>query len=145
MPGQRNAGTVLAGRGVWLAVALLAVAASMLYTNLVSAQEGSTEAALSAPVLTAEAGEGEGTVELRWQAVAGAVRYELLVWTSADGFQEIGGDNLTGTTYSHTGLTAGTTYHYAGRARRPLGRPTSIPSAQWTPAANQAHGRRICT
>ena len=75
-----------------------------------------TVSVLSMPVLTAEAGEGEGTVELRWQAVAGAVRYELLVWTSADGFQEIGGDNLTGTTYSHAGLTAGTTYHYAGRA-----------------------------
>ena len=25
----------------------------------------------------------------------------------------------------------------------PLGRPTSTPSAQWTPAANKAHGRRI--
>ena len=111
---QRRAGTVLTGRGVWLAVALLAVAASMLYTNLVSAQQGSTEATLSAPALTAEA--GEDAVELRWQAVPGAVRYELLVWTSADGFQEIGGDNLTGTTYSHTGLAAGTTYHYAGRA-----------------------------
>ena len=116
---QRNAGTVLTG--VWLAVALLAVAllavaASLLYTNLVSAQESSTEATLSAPALTAEAGEGEGAVELRWEAVTGAVRYELLVWTSADGFQEIGGDNLTGTTYSHTGLAAGTTYHYAGRA-----------------------------
>ena len=109
---QWNAGTVLTG--VWLAVILLAVAASMLYTNLVTAQESSTEATLSAPALTAEA--GEDAVELRWQAVTGAVRYELLVWTSADGFQEIGGDNLTGTTYSHTGLAAGTTYHYAGRA-----------------------------
>ena len=102
--------------GVWLAVILLAVAASLLYTNLVTAQESSTEATLSAPALTAEAGEGEGAVELRWEAVTGAVRYELLVWTSADGFQDIGGDNLTGTTYSHTGLAAGTTYYYTVRA-----------------------------
>ena len=113
---QRKAGTVLTGRGVWLAVALLAVAASLLYTKLVAAQESSTEATLSAPVLAAEAGEGEGAVELRWEAVTGAVRYELLVWTSADGFQDIGGDNLTGTTSSHTGLAAGTTYYYTVRA-----------------------------
>ena len=111
---QRNAGTVMTG--VWLAVILLAVAASLLYTNLVTAQESSTEATLSAPALTAEAGEGEGAVELRWEAVTGAARYELLVWTSADGFQDIGGDNLTGTTYSHTGLAAGTTYYYTVRA-----------------------------
>ena len=114
---QRKAGTVLTGRGVWLAVALLAVAASLLYTKLVTAQESSTEATLSAPVLAAESGEGEGTVELRWEAVTGAVRYELLAWTSgADDWQDIGGDNLTGTTYTHTGLAAGTTYYYAVRA-----------------------------
>ena len=112
---QRNAGTVLTG--VWLAVALLAVAASLLYTKLVSAQESSTEATLSAPVLAAESGEGEGTVELRWEVVTGAVRYELLAWTSgADDWQDIGGDNLTGTTFSHTGLAADTTYYYAVRA-----------------------------
>ena len=114
---QRKAGTVLTGRGVWLAVALLAVAASLLYAKLVSAQESSTEATLSAPVLAAESGEGEGTVELRWEAVTGAVRYELLAWTSgADDWQDIGGDNLTGTTFSHTGLAAGTTYYYTVRA-----------------------------
>ena len=77
---QRKAGTVLTGVGVWLAVALLAVAAGLLYAKLVTAQESSTEATLSAPALTAEA--GEGTVELRWEAVTGAVRYELLAWTS---------------------------------------------------------------
>ena len=114
---QRNAGTVLTGVSVWLAVVLLAIAAGLIYTELVSAQESSTEAALSAPVLSAEAGAGEGTVELRWEAVTGAVRYELLAWTSgADDWQDIGGDNLTGTTFSHTGLAAGTTYYYTVRA-----------------------------
>ena len=75
-----------------------------------------TVSVLSTPVLTAEAGEGEGTVELRWEAVTGAVRYELLAWTSADGFQEIGGDNLTGTSYTHSGFAADTTYIYSVRA-----------------------------
>ena len=53
---------------------------------------------------------------MRWEAVTGAVRYELLAWTSADGFQEIGGDNLTGTSYTHSGFAADTTYIYAVRA-----------------------------
>ena len=112
--------------GVWLAVILLAVAASLLYTNLVTAQESSTEATLSAPALTAEAGEGEGAVELRWEAVTGAARYELLVWTSADGFQDIGGDNLTGTTYSHTGLAAGHDLLLHGACGRRWGRDRSL-------------------
>ena len=64
---QGKAGTVLAGVGVWLAVALMALGAGLLYTELAAAQESSTEAGLSAPALTAEA--GAGAVELRWEAV----------------------------------------------------------------------------
>ena len=81
---------------------------------------GFDEATLSAPALTAEA--GEDAVELRWQAVPGAVRYELLVWTSADGFQEIGGDNLTGTTYSHTGACGGHNLPLRGACAERVGR-----------------------
>ena len=66
---------------------------------------------LSVPALTAQA--TAGAVELRWAAVAGAVRYELQVWWKglAD-WQPLGGDNLTGTSYTHTDLAAGTTYYY---------------------------------
>ena len=66
---------------------------------------------LTAPALTAQA--AAGAVQLRWEAVAGAVRYELLVWWDglAD-WQPLGGDNLTGTSYTHTDLAAGTTYYY---------------------------------
>ncbi len=66
---------------------------------------------LTAPALTAQA--AAGAVELRWEAVAGAVRYELQVWWKglAD-WQPLGGDNLTGTSYTHTDLAAGTTYYY---------------------------------
>ena len=74
----------------------------------------STVSSLSKPVLTAEA--GESAVQLTWTAVTGAERYVLMAWTSADGWQQIGGDNLTSTNYSHTGLTVGTTYFYAVRA-----------------------------
>ncbi len=70
---------------------------------------------LTAPALTVQA--AAGAVELRWEAVAGAVRYELMVWWDglAD-WQPLGGDNLTGASYTHTGLAAGTTYYYIIRA-----------------------------
>ena len=110
----RNVSTVLRGPGGWLAAALLATAAFLVYANLVWAQQTSTETTAPAPSLTAEA--DNGTVELNWTAVTGAERYELWVWTSADGWLQIGGDNLTDTTYSHSGLTTGTTYHYTVRA-----------------------------
>ena len=75
---------------------------------------GAEESSVAAPALTTAA--GEGMVELSWGSVDGAIRYELYAWTSADGWQQIGGDNLTGTTYSHSGLAAGTTYYYSVRA-----------------------------
>ena len=69
---------------------------------------------LAKPVLTAAA--GQNAVELTWPEVTGADRYELWTWTSAGGWQQIGGDNLTATTYNHSGLTTGTTYFYQIRA-----------------------------
>ena len=69
----------------------------------------------SVPELTVRA--TVGGVELSWEARAGAVRYELSTWWDAGtGWQSIGGDSLTGTTYTHTEVTAGTTYHYSIRA-----------------------------
>ncbi len=66
--------------------------------------------ALSAPLLIAAA--AQSSVVLSWRAVAGAVRYELWVWDSVNEWQQLGGDNLSGTAYTHTGVTAGTTYYY---------------------------------
>ena len=69
---------------------------------------------LSVPTLTAQATEGGAA--LRWGTVAGAVRYELMVWWDAGtGWQPLGGANLTGTSYTHTGVTAGTKYYYTIR------------------------------
>ena len=57
-----------------------------------------------------------GAVELSWTEVSGAVRYDLRTWwDAAIGWQQIGGDSLTGTTYTHTEVTAGVTYYYAVR------------------------------
>ena len=70
---------------------------------------------LPAPALTAQA--ASGAVELRWEAVAGAVRYELFSWWDREvGWQQLDDGSLTGTNYSHTVVKAGTTYYYAIRS-----------------------------
>ena len=75
----------------------------------------SSSAELAVPSLTAQA--TDAGIALRWGAVAGAVRYELLTWWARDpGWQDIGGGSLTGTTYTHTDVVAGRTYHYSIRA-----------------------------
>jgi len=68
---------------------------------------------LAAPTLTASMANAT-TVELSWSPVSGAVGYELWVWWQTDpGWQPIGGSTLTGTSHSHSNLTAGRTYSYA--------------------------------
>ena len=80
---RRKSLPFLDGLGAWLAVALLAIAAILLYTNLASAHESSTERTLSAAGLT-----GEDVVELSRDTVTGAVRYELSARTSVDAQQQ---------------------------------------------------------
>ena len=112
-----------------------------------------TVAVLSAPVLTAQA--SEDGVELSWTTVHGATRYELLVWDSGNDWRQIGGDGLTGTTYTHTDPAAGTTYFYtilavnadgetsawsdyvstATATATPTHTPTATATATHTPAA----------
>ena len=73
-----------------------------------------TASALSAPTLKAEPGEGQ--ITLTWVAVANAESYELIVWDqSTDDWRGIGGV-LTGTSYTHSGLTPGAEYFYHIRA-----------------------------
>ena len=68
----------------------------------------------TAPELTANA--AVGAVELSWEAVQDAARYELLNWWDAEiGWQPLGGDNLTGTSFTHTTVTPGTKYYYSIR------------------------------
>ena len=84
-------------------------------TSTVTPTPTATAARLSTPALTATA--TEGGVTLRWGAVQGAVRYDLMAWWDAEaGWQPIGGASLTGTSYTHTDVTPGTNYYYTIRA-----------------------------
>ena len=70
--------------------------------------------ALAAPALTATPEAGQ--VTLTWQQVAGADSYEIQVWDSVNGWDQIDDGALTGTSFPHTGLTTGRTYYYWVRA-----------------------------
>ena len=62
------------------------------------------------PTLSAAA--EQGGIQLSWTPVTGAARYELRVRTSAGSWRQIGGNNLSGTSFKHFGLEAGTAYQY---------------------------------
>ena len=84
-------------------------------TPTVTPTATSTASALSAPTLIAEA--GAGLITLTWEAVTNAVSYQLLVWDSeARNWRRLVEEDLTDTSYTHRGLTAGTTNYYAVRA-----------------------------
>ena len=103
-----------------VAALLLAVVAFWLRTNPSAAQQTAPPSTLPAPELTAQA--ADDAVELTWSTVPGAVRYELWTWWDTEtGWQQLGGDDLTATSYSHTGLAAGTAYYYQMRAATDAG------------------------
>ena len=69
-----------------------------------------TAAPLSAPVLSAAT--SDGAITLTWGAVANADSYQLIVWDGRlNDWRGIGGV-MRGTSYTHGGLTAGTTHYY---------------------------------
>ena len=106
--------TNLLGSGGWLSVFLLAIAILLLCTQLATAQQGSTDPPLSAPTLTALAGENK--VDLSWTEVTDAARYELWTWTSKDGYQRLDDGSLTDNAFDHIDVIAETTYYYWVRA-----------------------------
>ena len=98
-----------------LVVILATIAPLPLHTDNAIFAQTTTSADLATPALAAEA-TARGVV-LSWEAVPDAERYELMAWwDEGTGWRRIGGDNLTGTSYTHTTVTAGTKYHYTIRA-----------------------------
>ena len=66
---------------------------------------------LTAPIgLTATPGDAE--VDLAWTAFAGATGYNVKLWNGTTSTYDTISTNQPGTTYTHSGLTNGTTYQY---------------------------------
>ena len=103
---------ILAYSALALVVMLAAFGAIAFDTSNVAYAQGPVPAA---PTLTAEA-SGATTIDLSWNDVDDAARYELWAWDSVDEWRQLGGATLTGTSYSHPDLTSGTTYYYQIRA-----------------------------
>ncbi|WP_339276342.1 glycoside hydrolase family 6 protein [Paenibacillus sp. FSL W8-0426] len=93
---------------------------------------GNGETAPSAPAsLTATAGNGQ--VTLSWSASSGATSYHVKRATNASGPYATVAANVTAASYTDTGLTNGTTYHYVVSAVNAAGESSPSVAATATP------------
>ena len=81
------------------------------------------------------AAPGDGSASLSWTASSGASSYTVLQSTSSGGTYSAVASGLTGTTYTVTGLTNGTTYYYEVEAVNSAGTSAPSSSASVTPSA----------
>ena len=104
-----------------LAALLFSLAAILLHTSPSAAQQTDPDSQLPPPTLNAQA--ITDAIELRWEPVDGAARYELQSWTQAGGWQQLGVDNLTATTFNYTAPAPGVDHYYWVRAVDASGNP----------------------
>ena len=103
---------LLALSALVLAVMMAVLGVPALEAPGVAHAQGTVPAAPTG--LTAQR-SGASTINLSWQPVTGAVRYQVYSWDATDGWTRLdgGADNPhTTTTFSHTGLTANRLYYY---------------------------------
>ena len=96
-----------------LLVVLLAALVTLSFPPISKTNaQGQSSAVADAPVLSVVSTSATA-VELSWTLVSDAVSYELLMWYDglAD-WQRVVDGSLTGTSYSHQGVTAGRKYFY---------------------------------
>ncbi|MCL2764010.1 MAG: fibronectin type III domain-containing protein [Treponema sp.] len=67
---------------------------------------------LSAPIGIIVTAQSTNSINLSWNPVQGATGYNIYYGTSYYAINILAGSNITETSYVHTGLSAGTTYHY---------------------------------
>jgi fibronectin type 3 domain-containing protein len=79
-------------------------------TALTSGQIATLYGGLAAPSITVAAGNAQNVIS--WSAVTNATSYILKRSTTAGGPYTVVAGGLTGTSYTDTGLTNGTTYYY---------------------------------
>ena len=132
---MKQSNRILAYSALALLVMLAAFGAIAFDTsNVAYAQSGTVPVA---PTLTAQA-SGADTINLSWNDVDDAVSYDLWAWDSDTEWQQLGGGTLTGTSYSHSPLTSGTTYYYQIRAFNSDGDPSG-----WSDRVNEVAGDMV--
>ncbi|XID92817.1 glycoside hydrolase family 48 protein [Paenibacillaceae bacterium WGS1546] len=101
-----------------------------------SATPGAGPTIPAAPTgLTATAGNAQ--VSLSWTASAGATSYNVKRATTSGGPYATVATGVTGTSYTDTGLTNGTTYYYVASAVNAAGESANSAQASATPQAPQ--------
>ncbi len=95
------------------------------YSNVPSVTMPGGVTAPTAKATVTAAADGQTAINVSWTAVSGATSYDVQYWTTGlSGWMSLSTGG-TGTSYSHTGLTAGATYWYVvrgvnSRRQRPL-------------------------
>ncbi|MDT3698542.1 MAG: carboxypeptidase regulatory-like domain-containing protein [Thermincola sp.] len=83
-------------------------------------------------------------IDLTWNAVAGATEYNIYRSATADGeYTKINTTQVTGTSYSSTGLTASTTYYYKVAAVNGAGESAKSTNASATTSSSNGGGGGI--
>ena len=104
-------------------------------SSTVSAKPTLSSFAPSAPTAVT-ATKGNGQVTLSWTSVSGATSYYIYWGTTSSVSRNIFSENLTSTTnsYTHTGLTNGTTYYYVITALNSYGMSGESSQVSATPS-----------
>ncbi len=100
-------------------------------TSQVAVTAGVTTIPTGVPSLSATA--GARSVALSWGSATGATSYNLKRSTTSGGSYTTIASGVTGTTYSNTNLTAGTTYYYIVCGVNSYGEGSASPEAGATP------------
>ena len=119
---------ILAYSALALVVMLAAFGAIAFDTSNVAYAQGTVPAA---PTLTADS-MGPTTIDLTWNAVPGAARYELWAWDKDTEWQQLDDGSLTATSHSHSPVL-------------PAAPPTTTRSAASTPKVSLAAGPTAST
>jgi endo-1,4-beta-xylanase len=93
--------------------------------------------------LTATAGNGQ--VTLSWNAASGATGYIVKRSTTSGGPYTVIANNLTGTSFTNTALSNGTTYFYVASAINASGESTNSAQVSATPQGPPASGQVTAT
>ncbi|TMV49338.1 hypothetical protein FE783_12545 [Paenibacillus mesophilus] len=88
---------------------------------------------------------GPSQVALSWSAVSGATGYNVKRFTTAGGPYSTIASSVTGTTYTDTSVTNGTTYYYVVTAVNAGGESGNSNEASATPQAPAATNRALLT
>jgi len=89
----------------------------------------------TAPPTALTAAAGNAQVTLSWTASSGAASYNVKRATTSGGPYTTVATGVTGTTYTNTGLTNGTTYYYVVSAVNTAGESTNSTQVSAVPAA----------